>query len=353
MNKTTVLLIDDTDMLRDTTAELLDLAGYNVLTAENGKKGLEIISKQKPELILCDIMMPELDGYGVLRAIHNMPDMADVPFIFITAKSELQDLRQGMNLGADDYLIKPFDNNELLDVINSRLNKTEKIKDKISRKAGYASSLINDKTSFSDIIASMQHKTQKNIQPKQTIYLEGDSINHVYFINKGKVKTYKMNDEGKEFIIELYKEGDIFGHISLMGELERESAMAIEHADIVSIPKQEFLQLILSNNDIAIRLYKSSTDYILEAANKMLKLAYDSSRKKVADALLLYSSKYNEQKTGSFPIVRGDISAIAGISKESVSRILTDLKDEGIIDINSTNGDIKIKNSAILEKLRN
>src|SRR5678815_5073777 len=104
-----ILLIEDNDDIRNNTAEILELSNYEVLTAENGKTGLAMAIEHKPDLIICDIMMPLLDGYGVLHAVHKNESIQNTPFIFLTAKTERGDFRKGMVLGADDYIMKPFD----------------------------------------------------------------------------------------------------------------------------------------------------------------------------------------------------------------------------------------------------
>src|SRR5688500_3882592 len=118
-----VLVIDDNTDIRENTAEILDMAGYKIFTAENGKKGVELALKEKPDLIVCDIMMPELDGYGVLHLLRKNPETQSTPFIFLTAKTERTDLRKGMEMGADDYITKPFEDIELLNAIEVRLKK--------------------------------------------------------------------------------------------------------------------------------------------------------------------------------------------------------------------------------------
>ncbi|NOQ74942.1 MAG: response regulator [Crocinitomix sp.] len=118
-----ILLIEDNHEMLENIEEILELADYDVVTAENGKKGVPLIKKELPDLILCDIMMPELDGYGVLDAISRDPLTAAIPFIFLTAKSGKEDFRKGMNLGADDYLTKPFDDRQLLDTVERRIKK--------------------------------------------------------------------------------------------------------------------------------------------------------------------------------------------------------------------------------------
>ncbi|MGY0040715.1 response regulator transcription factor [Pedobacter sp. NJ-S-72] len=124
--KQRILIIEDNDDIRESTAEILELADYEVFQADNGKKGVETAHSHLPDLILCDIMMPELDGYGVLYLLNKNPETAAIPFIFLTAKAERMDMRKGMEMGADDYLVKPFDDVELLNAIESRFSKREK-----------------------------------------------------------------------------------------------------------------------------------------------------------------------------------------------------------------------------------
>lgn len=116
-----VLIIEDESEMRRNIVTILRLEGFQTMTAENGRIGVEIATKEKPDLIVCDVMMPELDGYGVVKALHNEPATMNIPFIFLTAKGERNDVRSGMNLGADDYLTKPIDKTELLRAINTRL----------------------------------------------------------------------------------------------------------------------------------------------------------------------------------------------------------------------------------------
>src|SRR5215208_8032012 len=124
----TILVIDDNTDIRENTAEILDLAGYKTFTAENGKRGVELAIKEKPSVIVCDIMMPELDGYGVLHLLRKNADTQNIPFIFLTAKTERGDFRKGMEMGADDYITKPFDDIELLNAVEVRLKKTQILK---------------------------------------------------------------------------------------------------------------------------------------------------------------------------------------------------------------------------------
>ena len=119
----TILVIEDEPEMRRNITTLLRFKGYKPVAAENGRVGVDAARRERPDLILCDVMMPELDGYGVLRALQTDPDLSFIPFIFLTAKGEKEDLRSGMNLGADDYLTKPVGRDDLLAAVRTRLTR--------------------------------------------------------------------------------------------------------------------------------------------------------------------------------------------------------------------------------------
>lgn len=121
----TILIIEDEPEMRRNLATILRLEQFLPLTAENGRVGVEMALKENPDLILCDVMMPELDGYGVLHELRKNPLTQPTPFIFLTAKGERPDVRAGMNLGADDYLTKPVAKAELLGAVRSRIRRAE------------------------------------------------------------------------------------------------------------------------------------------------------------------------------------------------------------------------------------
>jgi len=122
----TILLIEDQPDMRENIATILSMEGYEVLQAPDGRQGLALAREDKPDLILCDVMMPEMDGHEVLQSLRQEPSIAGTPFIFLTARGEKQDLREGMNLGADDYLTKPATADDLLGAITARLEREHK-----------------------------------------------------------------------------------------------------------------------------------------------------------------------------------------------------------------------------------
>lgn len=123
--KKRLLVIEDQAPMRRNIALLLELEGYEVLTAENGRTGLDLARQHRPDLILCDVMMPEMDGYSVVQALRADADLAVIPFVFLTARSDRSDVRVGMNFGADDYLTKPVVRDDLLAAVQVRLARAE------------------------------------------------------------------------------------------------------------------------------------------------------------------------------------------------------------------------------------
>jgi CRP-like cAMP-binding protein/CheY-like chemotaxis protein len=349
----TVLIIDDSAATRENISEILELANYDVLNAANGKEGLELARKHHPDLILCDIVMPKLDGHGVLHALQNNPDLASTPFVFITGEFKKNDFRSTMDEGADDFLQKPFSGDELLKVVDIHLKKTRSLKKSLSKNMDGLKGFIEEVKSSDNKHAFGDKQTIKKIKKKEFIFHEGDTANYLYCVVSGKVKTFKTNYWGKEYITDIYKEGDYFGYIALLDATEqKESAMAIDDSKIALITKQDFFDLLHSNRNVSDSFIKMLTTNLEIAEEKLLNLAYDSARKKVAEALVFISTKYpvNGKNEISFPIHRENISAIAGLSPESVSRNLTDLRNEKLISI--TNGNVKILDLKKLDSLK-
>jgi CRP-like cAMP-binding protein/FixJ family two-component response regulator len=350
----TILVIDDCSELRENISEILTLSNYNVLLAKNGKEGLEILRKNHPDLILCDIMMPDLDGYGVLHALQNDLDLSAIPFVFITGQHEPGSFRKAMDNGADDFLEKPFSGDTLLKIISARITKSNALKKAFTNDLNGLTNFITETKLFHDMNAFSEKQNIKKYKKKEFVFSEGDAVaEHIYYIVKGKIKVFKTNYWGKEYITEIYKEGDFFGYLSVFNNAERkDSAVAIDDSQLLLISKQDFFRLLHSNQEVSSAFIKILAGNLTEAGEKLMRLAYDSARKKVSEALLYISKKYEDKEHHelSFPILRENISAIAGLSPESVSRNLTDFRHEGLINI--VNGTIKILDLKKLENMK-
>jgi DNA-binding response OmpR family regulator len=349
-----ILLIEDNDDIRENTAEILELSNYKVIVAENGKIGVEKAIEHTPDLIICDIMMPGLDGYGVLHAVHKNEAIKNTPFIFLTAKTERSDFRKGMELGADDYITKPFEGIELLNAVESRLKKIELLKKELAPGLEGLQNLME---------ASIGNNTLKNLtedrniniyRKKQIIYSQGNYPNRLYYVLKGKVKAFKIHDDGKELVTELYSTGDFLGYIALLEEtVYKDTAEALEETELAIIPKEEFEELLNKNPEVTKKFIQLLAKNITDKEDHLLGLAYNSLRKKVAEALIMLQKKYNSDQNEVFTIdiSRENLASIAGTATESVIRTLSDFRNEKLIEINS--GNIKIVNYKKLENLVN
>lgn len=330
--KTKIVLIEDNMEMRENIEEILELANYEVLSAENGKKGVNLIKKELPDLILCDIMMPELDGYGVLYMVNKDPKTSSIPFIFITAKSEREDFRKGMNMGADDYLTKPFDDTQLLDAVERRLKRIAQFSENFEPSESGISNFLTQAKGMDDL---MERKRTKRYKKKESIFLEGDYPNFLYFIVSGKVKTSKMNPDGKDFVTGLYNKGDFFGFKEMIHNINyTHSGAALEDSELMMIQREDFLQLLYSSKEISEKFIQLLVGAVTQKQEELLNLAYDSVRKRVADALLKLSNKYQgEADNFSMAISRDDLAAIVGTATESVIRTLSEFRNDGYISI--------------------
>lgn len=335
-----LLVIEDNLEVREILEEVLELSGYEVVSAEDGTIGVTEALKNPPDLIICDVMMPKLDGYGVLNILSKKPATADIPFIFLTAKADKVDRRRGMNLGADDYITKPFYKDELLQVIETRLRKSERMKKPFDIATTGLGQFIDEARGFKELEALSNDRTTKTFRAKELLFEEHSLPRYLYFIKAGKIKTVKTNDYGKELIVQILQAGDFLGYAPLIsGEKYGYSAIAMEASEISFIPKEDFLKLLFSNRDVSSRLIKILANNIAEKEEQLLNLAYSSVRKRVANALVaLHQEQANNKGIG---ILRDDLARIVGTAKESVIRMLTEFKADGLIEIK--NGVIIVK----------
>jgi CRP-like cAMP-binding protein/DNA-binding NarL/FixJ family response regulator len=348
----TILLIEDDKDMRENTAEILELANYRVLKAENGKKGVELAKQHMPDLVLCDIMMPELDGYGVLHLLGKAPATAELPFIFLSAKAERSDIRKGMELGADDYLTKPFEEGELLNAIEGRLKRSDLFRKGFEQSMGGLGDLVNQARSVGALNEITENRKTRIIPKKEMIFHEGDELRSVFFIERGKVRTFKINNDGKELVTGLYGDGDFLGYMSVLenGRVA-ESAEALDETEVAIIPREELLALLYRDRDVSIRFIKMLSKEVRDTEERLLQLAYAPVRQRVAQALVRLRKRYGGEAANDLGvrISREDLATLVGTATESLIRTLTDLKGDGLIEVKGR--DIHIKNLSGLERL--
>lgn len=350
--KATILVIEDNEEICDNIAGILEIGGYRVLTALDGKSGVEKALKHKPDLVLCDIMMPELDGYGVLHVLARHPDTADIPFIFLTAKSEKSDFRKGMGMGADDYLVKPFDGMELLETVALRLKKSEHLKTSFGSRTDDIDAFLEGAGRLPDLSSISTERTRKLYKKRAHIFMEGQRPSELYYIIRGEVKTSRINYDGKELVTGMYRDGQFIGYVPLLTDFSyTDSAVALQDTEVGIIPKQDFQTLIHTNREVASRFIKILSNNLFENEKRLLELAYQSVRQRVASVLAyLYGQQGIADK--AIPLLtvsRKDIAAIVGTALESLNRTLADFRDEHLIRL--TEGGIEILEIEKLERL--
>ncbi|MBD0776740.1 response regulator [Maribacter sp. ANRC-HE7] len=334
-----VLLIEDDPVLRDNTAELLELSDYEMFTASNGKKGVKIAKEILPDVIICDIMMPELDGYGVLEQLAEDQSTKHIPFIFLSAKTERKDIRKGMNLGADDYLTKPFEESDLIGAIESRLARAAILKEIQNSKS--------EKDEEIDLGICSIHEFKNYLDDNgdelefaqgEQIYHEGGNVHMIYLIIKGIVKTHKLDENGKELITAIYKEDDFFGFSSLSAhEVYEEYATAMEDTKLVGVSKDKLRVVLQENHSLALELMHVLAENLTDAKKQLLEMAYGSVRKKTASTLLKFADKLERDKQGNIQILRSDLASVAGMATETLIRTLSSFKKEGLIAMEDHN----------------
>lgn len=328
--QTTILIIEDNDDIRESTAEILEMSGFEVYTATEGKSGVDLAITKLPDIILCDIMMPELDGYGVLYMLSKHVETARIPFIFLTAKAERADMRKAMEMGADDYLTKPFDDMELLNAIETRLKKRKQIGGNNTISTIFLSK-EEQETLLKELVQDARVKTYKKKQP---IYQQDDTPLYLYYIISGKVRSFLHYLDGRELSTDIHTENNFFGYESLLlQESYNDNAEALEETNVALINKDRFFELLYRKPGIANTFIRLLSGNIRGREDQLLGFAYDSVRKRVANALVHVAEKFvsGGENECLIRVSRDDLAALAGTANETISRMLSDFKDERLI----------------------
>jgi len=348
-----ILVIEDNKEVRENISEILELSNYRVACAENGKKGVEMALEESFDLIICDIMMPVLDGYGVLHLLGKHKETSHIPFIFLTAKSDKADLRKGMDLGADDYLTKPFDGIDLLNAVEVRLKKFHTLS-KVSPGPMDINDFIEQAYEAGLVRLTSDQREMADYKKKQVLYIEGQRPRVLYFVIRGKIKIYKKNQDGKELITHILKEGDFWGYLPILENTHyMDNAEILEDSTLKLIPASDFIELITTDPKIAKQFISLISSNVLEKEEDLLNLAYNSLRKKVAYGLIQQISHFKEADKAviTLKLSRKEMAQAVGVATESLIRTIMDFKEEKLIDI--VDGDITIIDENKLRNLRN
>ena len=348
--KKKVLIIEDNNDIRENVVEILELADYMVFAANNGKTGVSLALAELPDIILCDIMMPELDGYGVLTLLNKHTETELIPFIFLTAKAERADMRKGMDMGADDYLTKPFDDRELLTAIDSRLKKKIAQENSFSKSLERLQSLVQKHGGLEELSKIIHERKNRSFKKGQVIYYEGDRGTGLFLVISGKVKTVKIAEDGRELLTGIFSEDEYLGiHAMVASGPYNDTATAMEDCSLCMIPKQQLEKLLDQYPEISKEFIKLLANDVREKEEQLLQLAYHSVRKRMAEAILRLI--HSNSGINSLKVSREDLAAMAGIATETVSRTLSDFKEEGLIEKKAST--ITVLDAGRLAKMKN
>lgn len=327
-----ILVIEDTLEVRENISEILELSDFEVVQAENGKVGVQLAIQEQPDLILCDVMMPELDGFGVLKILNKNQKTHHIPFIFLTAKTEKIDFRKGMGLGADDYITKPFDDTELLEAIDMRLKKAARIGKVFDGSEEGLQKFFSEAKANEELHNLTIDRELRKFTKKDVVYSIDSKPRWLFFVVTGSVKCFQTNEFGKELITHLFHEGDFFGYQALISESKYvDSVMAMEDTTLRLIPENDFKILLFNNKDFAAQFIKMIANKVEGTEQHLIELAYSSVRRKVAIALLSFTQ--SDAPDPQIDISREDLASRAGTAKETLIRTLSEFKSEGIISI--------------------
>jgi CRP-like cAMP-binding protein len=325
-----ILIIEDNLEVRENIAELLELSGYAVLEAENGKEGVKSALEWLPDLIICDVMMPVLDGYGTLKILQNNPKTQQIPFVFLTAKAEKKDFRAGMNLGADDYITKPFTDVELLEAVELRLDKQERQAPALS--SAQAKSFFNPSQYFQEQLPNFlaQHVV-RSYPAGHLLFGEGDTAVALYYLQEGRLQRSKNTDFGKELTLTIYGAGDFIGLPELLGDSAYYSAAYTTTPCRLSvIPKTAVETWMVEDGSVAQHFMRLLAAKVVEKDKLLLQMAYSSVRKRVAEGLLRLHRQYASTATNTIfelNISREALANLVGTTKETVTRMLSEFKE--------------------------
>ena len=332
-----ILIIEDNQDVRENTAEILELANYEVCTAEDGEKGVALAKLIQPDVIICDIMMPEMNGYDVLLYLNKDKKTAGIPFIFLTAKTERTDVRKGMNLGADDYLTKPFEENELLDAVASRIKKYSFLKKEFSRDIEGVNQFFNEVSENAGMESLSNNRNVVPFNKKDILFMEGDAAHTLYFIQKGSIKTHKTTESGKSLVTGLFGPGQFVGQLSLLTNSGTygDTATVLEQADVFDIPKSEFTTLLFKDKLISNKFIKMISNDLIDLQEQLVDMAFSSVRQRLAQVLMDLSKNdtLHNSKNKGINISREDLASLIGTANETAIRMLTNFKEEKLLSI--------------------
>jgi len=342
-----ILLIEDDEDFRASTVEILSLSNYEVQACKNGKEGVQKSLSWKPDLIICDIILPHLDGYGVLRALRNSDYLKDVLIICITGHQEIEHYRKCMEFGADDFLLKPFSPTELLKAIETRFDRHAIHSEHLTTQSS------TGREKYDDILAkALEGRPVVPGRKGSPMFEAGQTPRFVCYVLSGMIRTIRFDYSGKELTTGIYTKGQFVGlPEALTGVPFIDSAIVLLNAELVLLPIVDFLQFANHEPAFLSGLVNQLASDVMSKNQLMLNLAYQDMRGKVALALIRLHQSYKREDPQSTFVKqpRTIIASIAGVAKESATRTMIDFVEEGLVEVTSEG--YRILNFERLERL--
>ncbi|MEY5044655.1 MAG: hypothetical protein RJA19_1882 [Bacteroidota bacterium] len=326
----TILIIEDQSDVRENITELLELAGHRVLQAHNGIVGIRLAKAHLPDLLLCDIMMPELDGYGVAEVLSRQPETAHIPLIFLTARAEREDFRKGLSKGAVDYITKPFQSHELLETIEMRLKREIPSRPHPAGRAGWLNWLGSLQSDHPVTLKGTLLHVQ-TAERQSTLFTEGDLSRQLYFLRSGLVRLDRLDSRGKRLCIHIVKPGQFFGWSAEFEHgIHLQDAVSIAPIQYLALPQSDVREGLMERPELAIELCGLLLTQQAEFESTALSMAYGTARENTARALLRFAVQ--EPEGWVIPLSREDLANSVGMAAESVIRTLAAFKKEGLVE---------------------
>ena len=321
----TLLVIEDQPDVRENIAELLELAGHRVLQAANGIEGVRQAKLHLPDLVLCDIMMPELDGYGVAEVLSRQPETSSIPFLFLTAKAERQDFRKGLALGAVDYITKPFESHELIEAVGLRLKQQRPSTPAKAQQTAWDNWVLGLQSEHPATLQGVR-LTPEKLDRGRTVYSEGEWGQHLYFLREGSVRLERSDSQGKRLLVQVVRRGEFFGWTPDLGAGNYlHDASTIVACEVLRIPLADVRTSFLEHPAMALEWARRCLQAFAAFEATALSIAYGTARENTARALLRFA------ESGDVRLSREDLAHSVGMASESVIRTLALFKAEGLV----------------------
>ncbi|MCB9284945.1 MAG: response regulator [Lewinellaceae bacterium] len=327
-----ILVIEDHLEVRENLHELLELCNYHVISASDGTSGIQMALAEQPDLILCDIMMPGMDGYEVLTTLGRHPETAAIPFIFLTARADKADIRRGMQLGADDYLTKPFEEQDLLRAIQVRLHKSHLLKQPFPRSFEGLKSFFFQARQEGGLPLLTDPSSLVQFAEGQIIFQENETPEYLYFLASGKVRLFRPEAGTEAAVSILYEKGGFFGYKALIqGTTYRHRAEALEPVEVFPIPKNDFFLLLLYNRTFSIRFIQLLANQVKEQEMQLHRMVQKLTQRTVAEMILELCPTSGENHSDTISLET--IQSRAHIAKLNFTIALRDLDREKAISL--------------------